>query len=254
MIYSNQFDGLAVQVYESRMAMAQAAADCAAQVLRNLLKAQDEVNVIFAAAPSQQEMLAALAQADVEFSRVNAFHMDEYHTLAPDAPQRFGHWLDGHFFGLVGLKSVHYLGRSGDTETECQRYTDLLQRYRVDLTLMGIGENGHIAFNDPHEADFHDPRLVRRVTLDETCRKQQVNDGAFPKLTDVPQEALTLTIPALLAAKHAICTVPGAAKANAVQAAVFGPVTTECPASVMRDYENCILFCDNDSGQSLLEQ
>jgi len=139
-------------------------------------------------------------------------------------------------------------GAFADGETTCDRYEKLVAEYPIDVAFIGIGENGHIAFNDPHEAKFDDPQNVRIVTLDDVCRQQQVNDGCFPTINDVPKTAITLTIPAIMHAKTLVCTVPAKAKANAVKAACLGPVSEACPASIIRTHDDCVLFCDPDSG------
>ena len=243
-------DQLNVFIMDSRDSMGQVAAQHAADCLRALLARKETVNVIFAAAPSQNETLHFLAQAEgIDWKRVNAFHMDEYIGLAPDAPQAFGRYLDEHIFSLLPFGSVHYLnGQAESPEAECERYSRLLREYPVDMVCLGIGENGHIAFNDPHEARFDDPKMVRIVTLDTVCRQQQVNDGCFPTIDDVPKTAITLTIPAIMHAKTLVCTVPAKAKANAVKAACLGPVSEACPASIIRTHDDCVLFCDPDSG------
>lgn len=246
MLRELQAEGMLVQIYEDRIAMGAAAGTLAAESMKQLLAYQEIINVIFAAAPSQNEMLAELAASDVDFSRVRAFHMDEYIGLPDGASQRFSRYLDDHIFGLVPFKEIYYLEKEGS------RYEELLNRYPVDITLMGIGENGHIAFNDPHEAKFDDPMMIKCVALDEKCREQQVHDGCFEKLEDVPREAVTLTIPALMRAKKVICTVPGETKRQAVTRTVTGPVSEECPATIMRKMRNSVLLCDRDSGCDLL--
>lgn len=246
MLKEMQVDGLLVQIYEDRADMGAAAARMAADAMKQLLQEQEFINVIFAAAPSQNEMLAGLVNSDVDFSRVRAFHMDEYIGLSEDAPQRFSRYLDDHIFGLLPFKEIHYMSREED------RYEELLKQYPPDITLMGIGENGHIAFNDPHVADFQDPRLVKTVPLDKRCRMQQVHDGCFEKLEDVPETAVTLTIPALMAANRVICAVPGGSKREAVTRTVTGEISEECPATVMRRHGNSVLLCDVDSGFELL--
>ncbi len=222
--------------------------------MKKLLCEQEEVNVIFAAAPSQNEMLDALKSADgIDWQRVNAFHMDEYVGLPADAPQSFGRFLREQIFDKLPFRSVHYLnGQATDVQAECERYAALLQRYPVDVVLLGIGENGNIAFNDPHVADFCDPSTVKQVTLDDVCRKQQVNDGCFASLDDVPHCALTLSIPALCRAKYLVCTVPAKTKAVAVEQTVYGEISEACPATIMRNHPNAVMFCDYDSGRSLL--
>ena len=180
--------------------------------------------------------------------------MDEYIGLAPDAPQGFGNFLRRELFSKVSFASVSYLdGTADDRAAECRRYGELLAAAPVDIVCLGIGENGHIAFNDPHVADFNDPAAVKVVELDHTCRQQQVNDGCFAKLDDVPTHALTLTIPTLVAPKTVFCMVPAPTKAKAVQAAVEGPISETCPASILRRHDNASLWLDPDSAALLKE-
>ena len=247
-------DNLEVMIAESRAEMGLLAAFDAAAELRSLLQRKDEVNVIFAAAPSQNETLAALAAADgIDWSRVNAFHMDEYIGLAKDAPQRFGNFLYKHFFKLVPLKSVNYLSPDAkDPEKTCREYSALLEKYPANLILMGIGENGHIAFNDPPVADFNDDKLVKIVELDPVCRNQQVNDGCFATIDEVPTHALTLTIPVFRRAGRLICSVPAATKADAVWHTINNEKCDEtCPATVMRMHPNATLYLDPASAAKL---
>lgn len=246
-------DLLKVNIYPSRDAMgAAAASDVKAAILR-LLSEKETINMIFAAAPSQNEVLANLANdKEIPWGRVNAFHMDEYIGLDKDAPQGFGNFLRDHIFGIAPFKSVNYIRIDApDADEECARYSALLRENPVDIVVLGIGENGHIAFNDPPFADFDDDKLVKPVKLDEVCRNQQVNDGCFPKIDDVPTHAITLTIPSLMAAKHLFCVVPAATKADAVKNTVYGPITEDCPASIMRIHRSAVLYCDADSGRYL---
>ena len=247
-------DALRVEIYDDRASMGAAAGSLAAQRIREALAQKEEVNVIFAAAPSQNEMLATLVAArDLDWSRVNAFHMDEYIGLNREAPQCFGNFLKDHIFGKLPFKAVHYINcEATDKEAECARYTALLRQFPVDIVLLGIGENGHVAFNDPPVADFQDPALVKIVELDPVCRQQQVNDGCFARLDLVPKFALTLTVPALMAADHLVCTVPAATKAWAVEQTVNSEVGEHCPATAMRHHKSAVLFCDRDSGGGLL--
>ena len=220
-----------------------------------LVRTMEECNMIFAAAPSQNEMLAALAaQPGIEWNRVNAFHMDEYIGLAPDAPQGFANFLRAAIFTKVPFRSVNCLdgtAASRDPAAECARYSQLLRRFPVDITCMGIGENGHIAFNDPPVADFDDPALVKPVALDEICRNQQVHDGCFATLDDVPTHALTLTVPALMHAAQVFCVVPAATKARAVRDTLLGDIRTACPASILRRHPAATLYLDADSASLL---
>ena len=205
--------------------------------------------MIFAAAPSQNEVLASLAlDCEIPWNRVNAFHMDEYIGLSADAPQGFGNFLKEHIFGLAPFKSVNYIDISAkDPDKECERYAALLAEYPTDIVVMGIGENGHIAFNDPPVADFKDPKAVKPVLLDEICRNQQVNDGCFATIDDVPKYAITLTVPTLFAGDYLFCIVPAATKANAVKATLCGEIGEACPATILRRHKNAILYLDGDS-------
>ncbi|MBR4184203.1 MAG: 6-phosphogluconolactonase, partial [Clostridia bacterium] len=157
-----------------------------------------------------------------------------------------------HLFALVPLRSVNLIDPSQDAEEEAARYAALLEAHPADITVLGIGENGHIAFNDPGVADFHDPVLVKKVPLDQVCRMQQVHDGCFPALDDVPAYALTLTIPALTRAGAMFCSVPAPSKAEAVFATVTGPIGESCPATILRTHPHAVLYCDPDSGEKLL--
>ncbi len=248
-----QADRLRVNVYETRAAMGAAAGEAAAVRIRQLLKEKAEVNVIFAAAPSQNETLDALVAAEgIDWSRVNAFHMDEYVGLAADAPQGFGNFLTEHLFSRLPFGSVNRLNPAAtDAEAECERYTALLREHPVDLVCLGIGENAHLAFNDPGEADFNDPRTVKVVTLDEVCRQQQVNDGCFAALDEVPTHALSLTIPTLISAGHLVCTVPAPTKCEAVYNTVHGDINDMIPSTAMRLHGDAVMFCDADSGVKL---
>ena len=246
-------DLLNVNIYETRAEMGAAAAKDIKACLLSLLKEKERVNMIFAAAPSQNEVLAALAtDREIPWSRVNAFHMDEYIGLAADAPQGFGNFLKAHIFGLADFGSVSYIDiTADDAEKECERYAQLLAKYPTDIVVMGIGENGHIAFNDPPVADFADPKAVKPVELDEICRNQQVNDGCFARLEDVPKTAITLTVPTLFAGKHLFCIVPAATKAKAVRATLCDDISEKCPATVLRRHASATLYLDGDSSALL---
>lgn len=239
---------LKVEVYENRMAMGHSAAEAAAAKMKELLTKQDGIRMIFAAAPSQNEFLQVLRTTDgLDWSRVTAFHMDEYIGLSPGAPERFSAFLRNGLFDLVHPGTVHLIESSSSAEKECLRYASLLQQQPIDIVCLGIGENGHIAFNDPPVADFNDDVFVKSVELDEICRQQQVNDGCFPNLDAVPTHAITLTIPALFSGAHLFCMVPGRTKAAAVAATLNGPVTTDCPSSILRRHPDCTLYTDTDS-------
>jgi glucosamine-6-phosphate deaminase len=246
---------LTVKVYDTRQSMGQAAAREVSAKIRELLSQKEEVNMIFAAAPSQNEFLACLAaDREIDWSRINAFHMDEYIGLEPEASQGFGNFLRDRLFGKVPLKSVHYLnGNAGDVQAECRRYSELLKAGPTDIVCMGIGENGHIAFNDPHVAKFNDAEMVKVVELDVKCRQQQVNDGCFKTLGEVPQSALTLTVSALFQCDCIYCMVPGKTKAEAVYNTITGEVTEKCPASILQTHKNAVLYIDSDSGRLVIQ-
>jgi glucosamine-6-phosphate deaminase len=244
-------DKLLIKVFENHQTMGIEAAKEATKYLIEELNVKDSLNIVFAAAPSQNEFLAALVSSvGIDWSRINAFHMDEYIGLSADASQNFGNFLHKAIFSKLPFRSVHYLHNiSTDPTIICQVYTKLLINNPIDVVFMGIGENSHIAFNDPHEAKFNDVQVVKVVKLDNACRLQQVNDGCFATLFDVPTHAITLTIPTLMSAKRIFCMVPGQLKAKAVKSTIHGDIVEACPASILRTHNNAILYCDNDSGK-----
>lgn len=246
MLQEFKADQLTVKIFADRKALGEAAAVMAAATLRYLLAHKDEVNVIFAAAPSQQEFLAALKVAPgIAWNRVNAFHMDEYIGLPADAPQGFGNFLRKAIFDAVDFKSVNYInGPLNETG-----YAQLLQVSPPDIVCMGIGENGHLAFNDPPVADFNDQLLVKVVELDLACRQQQVNDGCFAQLENVPTHAITLTIPAMMQAPYIYCMVPGPTKAVAVRNTIEQPLQHAFPSTILRTHPGAILFLDAQSSE-----
>lgn len=248
-----QKDLLQVKIYETRDEMGVAAAQEIKAGILSMLETKETINMIFAAAPSQNEVLASLANdKEIPWNRVNAFHMDEYIGLSPEAPQGFGNFLKAHIFGLADFKSVHYINPAAtDADAECERYTALLREYPTDIVVMGIGENGHIAFNDPPVADFNDPKTAKPVALDDICRNQQVNDGCFAHIDDVPKTAITLTVPTLFAGKKLFCIVPAKTKANAVRATLMDEINTACPASILRSHADAVLYLDGDSSALL---
>jgi glucosamine-6-phosphate deaminase len=228
-----------------------AARDIAAS-LRTRLRQKPGLRVIFAAAPSQSEMLAALLrEPGVDWSRVTAFHMDEYLDLPDRAPQRFSAWLERAFFDHVPLSAVHLIQPGLDPEAACRAYASLLAEAAPDLVLLGIGTNGHLAFNDP-PADLQDPELVKIVELDPMCREQQVLDDCFAALDEVPRRAMTLTVPALLAGHELFCCVPGRHKAAAVKAMLELQISGACPATALRTHPRCTVYLDRES--SLMSQ
>lgn len=246
-------DKLNVEIYENRTLMGEAAARDIKAKIAELLSTKAEINMIFAAAPSQNDVLKSLVEdTSIEWNRVNAYHMDEYIGLDKDAPQGFGNFLKAHIFGLVPFKSVHYIDITAtDPEAEAARYGKLLDENPTDIVVMGIGENGHIAFNDPPVADFKDGKTVKPVKLDEVCRQQQVNDGCFASIDKVPTHAMTLTVPTLVRAPYLFCIVPAPTKAKAVYETLNGSIDEHCPASILRLQENAVLYLDNESSALL---
>lgn len=243
---------LNVKVFENRAELGAAAADIFAAKLQELLKTKEYVNVIFASAPSQNEFLAELNKKDVEWNRINAFHMDEYVGLDKDAPQGFGNFLKDRLFQNVKCREVHYLnGNADDIQEECARYAALLTKYPTDIVILGIGENTHLAFNDPHVADFNDPLIVKVVDLDQDCRVQQVNDGCFANIGEVPTHALTITMPALFKSTFAYAIVPGKFKANAIEHTINSDISELYPSTILRRHDNATLFIDEDSASKL---
>lgn len=251
-------DRLRIQVYRDRLAMGAAAAENVADLIKEILSDKGEVNIAFAAAPSQNEFLDALvAQPAVQWNRVRAFHLDEYLGLPREAPQRFAYYLQTRIFGRVPFMEVYYIDLGEEAlspEEICARYRRLLDRYPLDIACIGIGENGHIAFNDPPVADFNDPCKVKVVRLDPKCRQQQVNEGCFRHLEEVPTHAITLTIPAIMEAKAIVCVVPGRRKSEAVKQALKGPISPECPASILRTHFRATLFLDLESAELILRR
>ena len=241
-------DKMTVKIFETRDEMGYAASCDIEKAINELLRKKDEINIIFAAAPSQNDMLYHLCEKkSIEWERINAFHMDEYIGLPKTAPQCFSNFLKEKIFDKKPFKSVNLIDPSSSIEAECKRYGDLLKKYPVDSVLRGIGENGHIAFNDPHVADFNDKEIIKAVELDEMCRNQQVNDGCFEKLSDVPTHALTLTVPTLMSAEYSFCVVPAKTKAEAVKRTLNGEINEECPATILRKKDNAVMYCDKDS-------
>lgn len=246
-------DKLEVKIFDTRAEMGESAAADIKERFCALLREREEINVIFAAAPSQNEVLQALiADGEIEWNRINAYHMDEYIGLDASAPQGFGNFLRDRIFGRVPFKTVNYIDCSAtDPDAEADRYAALLAANPTDVVVMGIGENGHIAFNDPPVADFNDSKTVKAVKLDEICRNQQVNDGCFAKIEDVPTHALTLTVPTLTRAPYLFCIVPAPTKAWAVKETLTGSIDEHCPASVLRTHDNAVLYLDRDSAALL---
>ena len=245
-------DQLKVEVHPNRPSLGAAAAKEVAGRIREVLAEKNSVNIIFASAPSQNEFLDSLIKEDIDWSRVVAFHMDEYVGLPVTAPQSFGYYLADRLFRHVMPGEVHYIkGDSPKALDECNRYSSLLAENPVDIVCLGIGENTHLAFNDPHVADFNDKKYVKVVDLDADCRNQQVNDGCFLSLNEVPAYAITITIPALLRARYAVAMVPGIRKADAIYHTLNEEISEKYPSTILRTKRGAILYIDEESASKI---
>lgn len=252
MMTTRKVEKLSVHIFDTREEMGKVAAEDAARRMNAIIAKNGVANVVFAAAPSQNDLIENLLKADIDWSKVRAFHQDEYVGISAEEPAGFGNFLDRAIFKKVHFKELHYLLCCADeAEEKCEAYAQLLRKYPIDLIFLGIGENGHLAFNDPAVADFNDPKMVKIVELDDVCRQQQVNDGCFATLDDVPKQAMTMTMSLIMNIPEAICVVPTIRKANAVYRALCGEVTTACPSSILRNHPNAALYLDKDSASML---
>lgn len=242
-------DRLNVIITEDRNELGSLAAENLSGLINSLLQVKGNIRMVFAAAPSQNEFLKELISfKNIDWSKITAFHMDEYVGLGLGSDKLFSRYLNDNIFSKVKFRKVNLIDSSApDIWMECDRYEKLLKEDVIDIICMGIGENGHVAFNDPPVADFNDSRFVKVVELDNECRQQQVNDGCFIGIDEVPKIAITLTVPALLSGNHLSVIVPGFRKAEAVKATLTGDISTKCPASILRTHSNAILYLDNDS-------
>lgn len=250
-----QIDNLKIEIADNRNSMGKAAANEVALQIKSLLNRKEEIRIVFAAAPSQNEFLYEFAKINLEWNRITAFHMDEYIGLNDNVEQLFSLYLINNIFSKVNFKQVHLLkSNSQNPVDECKRYAGLLSEKPIDIVCMGIGENGHIAFNDPPVADFSDKEKVKIVELDNECRQQQVNDGCFPTFDDVPKTAITLTVPMLLSASYLSIVVPGERKATAVYNTLYSDISTSCPSTILRKHSNAVLYLDVDSAQQIIQE
>jgi glucosamine-6-phosphate deaminase len=247
-IKSFKIDKLLVKVYSEEAEMGAAAAEFVALTLASAIAEKGYANLILATGTSQFSFLEALKKLDVEWGKVTIFHLDEYTGLSEHHPASFRKYLKDRILDEVKPGKVYLINAdAGDLDEEMTKYEALLKAHPVDVACIGIGENGHIAFNDPPVADFNDPRWVKLVELDEACRRQQLGEGWFPTLEDVPKYAVTLTIPAIMHCITISCVVPGQRKAKAVFDTLYGGISTACPASVLRKHPSTLLFLDKHS-------
>jgi glucosamine-6-phosphate deaminase len=244
--------GIDGHIFADKSRIGAVAAESVAGSLRRAVARSGEANLIFATGASQYEFLDALRQVqEIDWARITAFHLDEYLGLSGQHPASFRRFLQERLFNYLPFGTIHLLqGDVSNPLEECRRYASLLVERSIDVACIGIGENGHLAFNDP-PADFNTPNLVQVVTLAESCRRQQVGEGHFATIEDVPRQALSLSIPAILSARKISCVVPDQRKAEAVRCAMEGPVSPDCPASALRQHQNCHLYLDSDSASLL---
>lgn len=227
----------------------QAAAN-GANLIRNAINKNDTANIIVATGASQFEMLAELVKEDIDWSKVTAFHLDEYIGIPDSHPASFRKYLKERFADLVNPKTFHYVNGDINPEEECKRLGEIIAQHPIDVAFVGIGENSHLAFNDP-PADFDTEQAYLAVDLDEACRQQQMGEGWFPTLEDVPARAISMSVKQIMKSAAIICSVPDQRKAKAVQLTVEGPVTNLVPASIMQGHTACWLYIDKESASLL---
>jgi len=253
-IRSFQKDNLQVKVYNNPREAGVSAADFVAGKLKSVIEEKGKANLILATGASQFSFLDALKQKQLPWSKITVFHLDEYKDISDQHTASFRKYLKDRILDIVKPGEVYLInGDAKDLEKEIARYEQLLKDHPVDVACIGIGENGHIAFNDPPVADFNDPKWVKVVELDEACRLQQFGEGWFPSLDDVPSEAVSLTITAIMNCKTISCVVPDKRKANAVYNTLNGEISTACPASILRKHPDTVLFLDTAAGSLLKE-
>lgn len=247
-----QVDKLKVSIYQDPHTMGKAAADFVAEILNKTIEEKGGANLILATGASQFSFLEAFKQREIDWQKITVFHLDEYKGISDRHPASFRKYLKERILDEVAPKKIHFLnGDANNLEKEMNDYANLLKKHPIDVACIGIGENGHIAFNDPPVADFADPKLVKLVTLDDACRKQQLGEGWFPTFEEVPKEALSLTIPAIMSSKIISCVVPDERKANAIYNTLYTEISTKCPATILRTHSNTRFFLDDASASKI---
>jgi glucosamine-6-phosphate deaminase len=253
LLRKKKIDKLNIEVYNTPQSMGKATASFVANHLKEAIEENDHANLLLATGASQLDFLKAFRQmGQLDWSKISTFHLDEYVGISPNHPASFRKYLHDRIIDEVKPGESFFLrGDADDIPAEIKRYEQLLRSHPIDVACIGIGENGHIAFNEPPVADFQDPKLVKIVSLDQKSRQQQVDEGWFGTLEEVPTQALSLTIPAIMKSDMISCVVPDRRKADAVCKALHGPITSECPASILRTHPNTTLFLDNQSASEL---
>jgi glucosamine-6-phosphate deaminase len=245
-------DKLKIKIFESNAALGKAAAHKFAAIVTQAVADQGQASVILATGNSQLSFVRALRdKPDIQWDKVSVFHMDEYLGMSAEHPASFRRFIHENVTNIFHPHMTYGIeGDTLDVDAELERYTRLLEEHQPVVCVMGIGENGHLAFNDP-PADFHTPKMIHVVTLDAVCRQQQVGEGHFASVDNVPTQAISLTIPALLKPAHILVLVPESRKAKAVERALKGSVSEDCPASILRTQEHVTLYLDTDSAALL---
>lgn len=253
-LHKTVYGQMSVSIYPDNDTMGRAAAEAAADVINQAVAERGVANVVLATGNSQLTFLHSLRELPgVHWAAVNVFHLDQYLNLPPGHPASFPLFLRRHLLEHVPVAAFYPVpGNASDVEAACRGYALLLRAHPADLCCLGIGENGHLAFNDPPVANFDDSLWVKVVKLEEASRRQQVGEGHFGSLDKVPTHAITMTIPALRAAKEMLCIVPEKRKAEAVRKALLGPISTACPASILRQTPHARLFLDRESAGTIL--
>jgi glucosamine-6-phosphate deaminase len=247
-----QMDHLHVRIYNNKAEMGDGSADFVSWKLQDAIQKNGTANMILATGTSQYPFLEALKKKHIDWQKITVFHLDEYLGISDRHPASFRKYLKDRILDIVRPYKIYFLnGDAPDITIEIRNYESLLKSHPVDIACIGIGENGHIAFNDPPVADFNDPHRVKIVRLDEACRKQQLGEGWFPTLEDVPKEALSLTIPAIMSCRTISCVVPDERKSSAVFNTLYGDISTKCPASILRRHPDAVLFLDSKSAVKL---
>jgi len=252
MIKSFTAGQLTVGIYKTRDDMGFAAANDISEALKTFLSKKPEVNIMFPCAMSQMDFFKYLfSMPGIEWERVNGFVMDEYMGLSPDNPQALIYFANQNIFDKAKFKNNFAFNTANpDFEGESKRFSEILEKHPLDIACLGIGENGHLAYNEPHVADFFDPKLAKIVYIDDKSRNQAVHDGVFPTVEDVPRAAITVTIPAMLRAEYISAVVPTKYKQNAVKGTIYGEISTQCPASILR-VKQSRLYVDSDAAALL---
>lgn len=251
-VKSFQTDNLQVRIFNDKAEMGNASADFVSWHLQEAIQKNGFANLILATGTSQYPFLEAIKQKHVDWQKITVFHLDEYLGISDRHPASFRKYLKERILDIVRPRKIYFLnGDAPDIESELKNYEALLKRQPVDVACIGIGENGHIAFNDPPVADFNDPHWVKVVQLDKACRMQQLGEGWFPTLDDVPTHALSLTIPAIMHSRTISCVVPDERKSKAVFNTLNGEISTVCPASVLRRHPDAVLFLDKNAAAEI---